>query len=260
MYQFCVLLYISDNNCFVLKALKTRFFFYFFPMIVGISLLTKSQSNQVILKSTYKLCLYMVNALITSLTPHHTRLYNDGMHSFQWKTWCIFWLHHKKDTAFFLIEKRVPNCVHNYIPPIKLGVKPYLRKTLKTYLYVHSSACRPRSIAAFSAGRPNASHPIGCKTCSNWMVKIIISKIQMAVLGGNLRTLHKGLSLCYQISETLSPDVIRLWHMTPPHIHASQIREFGINCSDLRGYFPRLILWLFMHFFSKITTHRWQVR
>ena len=39
------------------------------------------------------------------------------------------------------------------------------------YLYVQSSAWRPRSIAAFSAGSPNASHPMGCKTCKKYIFK-----------------------------------------------------------------------------------------
>ena len=36
--------------------------------------------------------------------------------------------------------------------------------SLTHYLSVHTDGDCPPSIAAFSAGRPNESHPIGCKT------------------------------------------------------------------------------------------------
>ena len=32
------------------------------------------------------------------------------------------------------------------------------------FSYVQTAGCTPLSMAAFSAGRPKASHPIGCRT------------------------------------------------------------------------------------------------
>ena len=38
------------------------------------------------------------------------------------------------------------------------------RACCSMFAYVHSLGWTPRLIAAFSAGRPNASQPIGCRT------------------------------------------------------------------------------------------------
>ena len=37
-------------------------------------------------------------------------------------------------------------------------------RMLSMFSYVHTAGCTPLSIAAFSAGSPKASQPIGCST------------------------------------------------------------------------------------------------
>lgn len=48
---------------------------------------------------------------------------------------------------------------------LKIQTKPLRRESIYWYLLVQCSGSRPRSMAAFSAGRPKASQPIGFRTC-----------------------------------------------------------------------------------------------